>query len=108
MAKRTAKKASQGDWHPADILAAFHKRGLTLLELSRRCGIKGSSTLSKAMVDTAYPINEKRIADALGLEPKDIWPTRYNADGTRKSFGLRAMKSTQSSCQRNGNELQAA
>ena len=23
MAKRTAKKASQGDWHPADILAAF-------------------------------------------------------------------------------------
>lgn len=108
MANNTAKKASQEDWHPADILAAFHKRGITLRELSRRCGIKGSSTLSKAMVDTAYPINERRIADALGLEPKDIWPTRYNADGTRKSFGLRAMKSTQSACQHNGNIRRAA
>lgn len=108
MAKHPVKKASQEDWHPADILAAFHKRGLTLLELSRRCGLKGSSTLSKAMVDTAYPINEKRIADALSLEPQDIWPTRYNADGTRKSFGLRALKSTQSACQHNGNVQQAA
>lgn len=107
MAKDTDKKASREDWHPADILAAFHKSGLTLRELSRRCGIKGSSTLSKAMVDTAYPINERRIAEALGMQPQDIWPTRYNADGTRKTFGLRAMKSTQSVCQHNGN-LQAA
>lgn len=108
MANNTPKKASQEDWHPADILAALHKRGITLLELSRRCGIKGSSTLSKAMVNTSYPLNEKRLADALGMEPKDIWPTRYNADGTRKSFGLRALKSTQSGCQHNGNLRQAA
>lgn len=108
MANNTAKKASQEDWHPADILAAFHKRGITLLELSRRLGLKGSSTLSKAMVDTAYPINEKRLADALELSPQDIWPTRYNADGTRKSFGLRALKSTQSGCQHNGNLRRAA
>jgi hypothetical protein len=37
-----------------------------------------------------------------------IWPTRYNADGTRKSFGLRALKSTQSGCQHNGNVRKAA
>lgn len=107
MAKDTTKKASQEDWHPADILAALHKRGITLRELARRCGIKGSTTLSKAMADTAYPINEKRLANALDMAPEDIWPTRYNADGTRKTFGLRAMKSTQSACQHNGN-LQAA
>lgn len=108
MANNTPKKASQEDWHPADILAALHKRGITLLELSRRCGIKGSTTLSKAMVNTAYPLNEKRIAEALEMAPKDIWPTRYNADGTRKSFGLRALKSTQSGCQHNGNLRRAA
>jgi len=108
MANNTAKKASREDWHPAQILAALHMRGITLLELSRRCGIKGSSTLSKAMNDTAYPLNEKRLADALELSPQDIWPTRYNADGTRKSFGLRALKSTQSCCQHNGNFRRAA
>ena len=108
MANHTTKKTSQEDWHPAYILAALHSRGITLLELARRHGIRGSSTLSKAMADTAYPINEKRLADALNMQPKDIWPTRYNADGTRKSFGLRALKSTQSRCQCNGNVLKAA
>ncbi|WP_306603875.1 helix-turn-helix domain-containing protein [Azonexus sp.] len=108
MSKNTAKKASQEDWHPADILAALHKRGITLLEVARRHNIRGSSTLSKAMNQTAYPINEKRLADVLGLHPMDIWPTRYNADGTRKSFGLRALKSTQSDCQHNGNNRMAA
>ncbi len=108
MANNTVKKASQEDWHPADILAALHKRGITLKELALRCGIKGSSTLSKAMNSTAYPKNEKRLAEAIELKPSDVWPSRYNADGTRKSFGLRALKSTQSRCQRNGNVNAAA
>lgn len=108
MTKAPVKKASPEDWHPAQILAALHMRGITLLELARRAGVVGSSTFSKAMANTAYPINEKRIADALEMHPKEIWPTRYNTDGTRKSFGLRALKSTQSRCQHNGNLRKAA
>ena len=42
----------------------------------------------------SYPISEKRIADALGLHPMEIWPSRYNSDGSRKPQGLRAMKSS--------------
>ncbi|MBA4094106.1 MAG: transcriptional regulator [Candidatus Accumulibacter sp.] len=108
MANTPVKKTSPEDWHPAQVLAALHMRGITLLELARRAGVVGSSTFSKAMANTAYPINEKRIADALEMHPKDIWPTRYNADGTRKTFGLRALKSTQSGCQHNGNVRKAA
>lgn len=108
MTTKPVKKASQEDWHPADILCALHRRGITLKEVARRNGVKGASPFSKAMIDTAYPINEKRLADVLNLHPKEIWPSRYNDDGTRKSFGLRTLKSTHSHCQRNGNLAKAA
>jgi len=28
-----------------------------------------------------YPRAEKRVADALGLHPADLWPERYDKDG---------------------------
>lgn len=31
---------------------------------------------------TPYPRIERSLADALCLEPSDIWPERWNADGT--------------------------
>lgn len=92
MAKHPSKKASQGDWHPADIKAALHKRGITLMSLAAAHGLTSSSTLSAALV-RSYPANEQRIADALELHPMVIWPTRYNADGTRKLQGFRAVQS---------------
>ncbi|EMV2148015.1 helix-turn-helix domain-containing protein, partial [Escherichia coli] len=35
-----------------------------------------SSTLKNAL-DKRYPKAEKIIADALGMTPQDIWPSRY-------------------------------
>ena len=93
MTPRSAKKASREDWHPADILAALHKRGITLRALAASHGLTNSSTLSAAMV-RSYPSSERRIADALGLHPMEIWPSRYNSDGSRKPQGLRALKSS--------------
>lgn len=88
----TAKKASQEDWHPADIKAALHKKGITLRALAQAHGLKDSTSLSAAFV-RSLPANEKRIADALGIHPKVIWPSRYNTDGTRKPQGFRAVQS---------------
>lgn len=85
------KKASQEDWHPADILAALHKRGITLVALAKSHGRTNSSTLSAAMV-RSYPSSERVLADALEVHPKEIWPSRYFPDGTRKPQGIRAMK----------------
>lgn len=107
MAPKVSKKASREDWHPADILAALHKAGWTLRGLAASHGLTNSSTLSAAMV-RSYPLNEKRIAEALDLHPMQIWPSRYFEDGTRRPQGLRALKSTRVAAARNGSERVAA
>lgn len=107
MNTQTAKKASQTDWHPADVIAALRKRGITLKSLATLHGLKDSSSMSAAL-NRSLPANERRIADALELHPKDIWPTRYNKDGSRKPQGFRALQSTASECQSNGNVSQVA
>lgn len=111
MANNTAKKASPKDWHPADIKAALDKAGWTLRALAAHHGIRGSSTLSHTF-ERSYPLNEKRIADAIGVPPQEIWPSRYFPDGTKKPRGLRgaraAAKSTRLGCQNNGNSGEEA
>lgn len=100
------KKANRGDWHPADIKAALDKAGWTLRALAGHHGIKGSSSFSHTLINRCFPLNEKRIADAIGVKPQDIWPSRYYPDGTKKPRGLRGireLKFTQKNCQRNGN-----
>lgn len=111
MAFTPVKKASQEDWHPADVKAALEKAGWTLRALAATHGLTGSTTLSATLV-RSYPINEKRIADALGLHPKDIWPSRYHADGSPRMRGIRGMRaqrqSTATKYQCNGNKAEAA
>lgn len=107
MATNTAKKTSQKDWHPAKIKMELHVRGITLAGLAEAHGLTSSSTMSAAMT-RSYPANEKRIADAIGVHPKEIWPSRYNADGTRKPQGFRAMQSTAAAQARNAQHLKAA
>ncbi|XBS69761.1 helix-turn-helix transcriptional regulator [Acerihabitans sp. KWT182] len=63
------------DWHPADIIAALRKKGTTLAALSRSAGL-GSSTLANALT-RPWPKGEWLIAEALGIQPAIIWPSRY-------------------------------
>lgn len=107
MSTAPAKKASQEDWHPADIKAALHKKGITLAGLAEAHGLKESSSLS-ATFARSMPINEKRIADAIGVHPKDIWPSRYNADGSKKPRGFRELQFNAASVARNSKAFAAA
>lgn len=107
MQSSEAKKASQEDWHPADIVAALRKAGYTLSKLAFEHGLKDSSGFSKAMV-MSFPLGEARIAKALGVHPMTIWPSRYEADGTRKPAGIRAIQCTAAMRARNGNVALAA
>lgn len=69
------------NWHPADIIAELHKKGITLAGLSRESGLS-SSTLSNAL-SRPWPRGEMLIARALGMLPAEIWPKRYfNENGT--------------------------
>ena len=63
------------DWHPADIVAALHKRGTSLAKLSREAGL-ASSTLSNTLT-RPWPKGEWLIAIALDVHPSVIWPERY-------------------------------
>ena len=111
MAQNSTKKTSREDWHPADIVAALHKRGYTLRDIARAEGLNDSSTLSKAMV-TSYPAGERRLAKYAGVPVQEMFPTRYHQDGTKVPRGIRGdrmrAKSTHSDCQRNGNLRVAA
>ncbi|KHS80346.1 MULTISPECIES: helix-turn-helix domain-containing protein [Pectobacteriaceae] len=66
---------NQQDWHPADIIAALKKRGTSLAAVSRNAGL-ASSTLANALTKH-WPKGEKLIAEALGISPAEIWPSRY-------------------------------
>ena len=55
-------------------------KGTSLAKLARE--LKVSDTAVKNAKRTAYPRMERAIAKALGLEPIDLWPDRWNLNGT--------------------------
>lgn len=63
------------DWHRADVIAALKKKGTNITALSRENGL-AAGTLANAL-RAPWPKGETIIASALGMEPKDIWPSRY-------------------------------
>ncbi len=65
----------QPDWHSADIIAALKKQGTSLSAVSRNSGL-ASSTLANALT-RRWPKGERLIAEALGVTPEQIWPSRY-------------------------------
>ncbi|HFK5647217.1 TPA: helix-turn-helix domain-containing protein [Enterobacter ludwigii] len=65
----------QPDWHSADIIAALKKRGTSMAALSRKAGL-ASSTLANTL-NRHWPKGERLIAEALGVAPEQIWPSRY-------------------------------
>lgn len=91
MAPKTANTPSREDWHPADIKAALDKAGWTLRSLAAHHGLTSSTTLSHTFL-RSYPLNEQRIANAIGVHPKEIWPSRYHPDGRPRMRGIRGMR----------------
>ncbi len=79
MADMETTAASQ-DWHPADVLAALKKKGNSLAALSVANGYH--PTAAGKALKRRWPALETLIADAIGIPAKDIWPSRYNPDGT--------------------------
>lgn len=73
--KSTDKKSNE-DMHQAMIVAKLRMAGKPLSELSRQSGLKPNSL--RNVFYRSVPKYEQIIADALGLEPSDIWPSRYS------------------------------
>lgn len=66
---------SHQDWHQADIIAALRKKGTSLAAVSREAGLC-SNTLANAL-SRPWPKGEWLIAEAIGVAPDEIWPSRY-------------------------------
>ena len=104
MTTETAKKASQKDWTPGRVKMELHDAGLTLSGIAEAAGLTTSSSLSVALTRSS-PAAEKRIADALGIHPKTIWPSRYFENGERRPQGFRAIQCTAAATVRNVKHL---
>jgi len=78
MTPRQAKEPKM-DW--SSIVAAIHREGMTLQELSKRSGLY-KNTCGKVKTMTSYKA-QKAIADFLGEKPEDLWPSRYPKGGPR-------------------------
>ncbi|MGD9861505.1 MAG: helix-turn-helix domain-containing protein [Marinobacterium sp.] len=84
------------DWHRQDIAAEIRKRGISVAELARRNGYSNPSTFYNVF-KLPYPKVERIVADFLGVEPKEIWPSRYahhtHAQCNTASFSRQQAKS---------------
>lgn len=77
MAKqRSTKKTGPKDWHRADIVAELRKAGWSLRRLAIHHGYAAPTTLTNAL-GRPWPKGERLIAEAIGVDPATIWPSRY-------------------------------
>lgn len=67
------------DWTRDQVLTELAKAGWSLRRLALHHEIS-PSTLQQ-VVYRPYPRGEQRIAEALGLTPEQIWPSRYDEQG---------------------------
>lgn len=88
------------DWHPADIGASLKKGGWSLRRLSAHHGYK--PTVLGLTLRRDWPKGERLIAEAIGVAPSEIWPSRYAARAAKRAaraarpLTLKARRSRQS------------
>jgi Ner family transcriptional regulator len=78
------------DWHPADVLAALKKRGHSLAGLSAANGYH--ATAAGKALKRSWPALEALIAEAIGVPPQHIWPSRYASAPSRRTSGNHSIK----------------
>ncbi|VAX06683.1 hypothetical protein MNBD_ALPHA03-2001 [hydrothermal vent metagenome] len=78
--------STQTDWHPAKIKMELEIRGYTLVKLSNEAGYHPSAV--GRCLRVSWPSVELVIAQTLGVQPDEIWPSRY-MNGIPKSYQVR-------------------
>lgn len=93
---RTTFSQEEQDMAREDIVAALHKRGISLRSLSLLNGL-AATTLNNAL-NGPYEKAEEIIASALDLEVKDIWPTRVAKRAAKESIRNKIVKLQEGVC----------
>lgn len=74
-------------WHPADILSAIKKRGMGLTRLAIEAG--ASPEACRSALIRRNRRGEEIISAFLLVPACDLWPDRWEADGSRKKVPRR-------------------
>ena len=74
------------DWNPWDIKACLGKKGYTLTRVALESGYSRSAP--GEAFRRQWPAMERIIADVIGVEPWEIWPSRY--DENKQPYRLHA------------------
>lgn len=82
--RKLSQPKKTADWHPADIVAALRKRGWSLRRLSTHHGYSHPATLQRAL-HARWPKGQRLIAEAIGIAPEAIWPSRYEQKDSRQA-----------------------
>jgi len=77
--RKPAKKPALTDWHRADIVAGLRKAGWSVRQLAKHHGYASHGTLTVAL-SRPFPKAQRLIAEAIGVSPELIWPSRYPND----------------------------
>ncbi len=85
---RLGRERARG-MHAEDIKAALRKKWGTLEAFSAHLGrCRGAVSLAITYPGYSVPV-EKEVAADLGLQPRDVWPDRYQPDGTPRNYKTR-------------------
>jgi Ner family transcriptional regulator len=84
------------DWHPAQVKAALEMAGTNLSRLAKKHGYAHINEV----LNRPWVAAERVVAKALGKEPEEIWPSRYQRSRDRaitltrntKALGRRSQK----------------
>ena len=76
-------KTASSDWHKFDIIISLWRRGTSLQRLSRQNHYHRNTLCN--VLRHPWPKAERIIAEALGVPPEQIWPSRYHPDGSPRS-----------------------
>lgn len=67
-------------WHKEDIKAAIWKRGMNITRLAKLHNLQPAAC-REALI-RGNLMGEQVIASFLGVAARELWPDRYNEDGT--------------------------
>lgn len=76
-------KPTSPGWDKFDVIISLWRLGTSLQRLSRQNHYTPSA-LNMALY-RPWPKAERIIAEALGVPPEQIWPSRYHPDGSPRS-----------------------
>lgn len=82
------KSKSARNWTPAKVRGCVIQRGSNLHRIAAAAGLSQKG-IYRALRHADCPSAELAIAAFLDLEPMDIWPRRFDADGTRRGTSAR-------------------